>query len=113
MTQALIHPQDLESPDAPLQPVQRSVLGLLCDAQENRRHVPRLALYAAAGLNDPEPDVNNYGLRRILGSITQRLKSPTWYSSVADPTVPGGRWYLLREDLRDEVREILADDNGS
>ena len=112
MTQALINLQNLAGPDTPLQPAQRAIIGPLCDAEENQRRVPRLALYAAVGLNDPDPVVNNYGLRRILGSITQRLNSPDWYSSVGDPTVPGERWYLLREDLRDEVRQLLADDGS-
>ena len=109
MTQVPLNIQDLAGPSAPLQPAQRAILWPLCAPRENQRRVPRYALFAAAGLNDPDPVVNNYGLRRILGSITQRLNSPAWYRSVGDPTVPGGRWYLLSEDLRDGVRDILAD----
>ena len=100
--------QGLTSDDRPLQPAQAAILRQLCHAQDIRGRVSRHALYAAADLNDPDPDDNNRGLRRVLGSITQRLNSPDWYSSVEDPTAPGGRWYLLREDLRDELCEIIA-----
>ena len=108
MTQALNNLQGLVGPDMPLQPAQRAILGPLCDAEGNQRRVSRLVLLAAAGLSDPDPVVNSYGLRRILGSITQRLNSSDWYVSMADPIAPGGRSYILREDLRDELFEILA-----
>ena len=101
--------QGLTADDRPLQPAQAAILRQLCHPQDIRGRVSRHALYAAADLNDPDPDDNNRGLRRVLGSITQRLNNPDWYSSVEDPTAPGGRWYLLREDLRDELCEILAD----
>ncbi len=101
--------QGLTADDRPLQPAQAAILRQLCHAQDNQGRVSRHALYAAADLNDPDPNDNNRGLRRVLGSITQRLNSPDWYSSVGDPTAPGGRWYLLRKDLRDELCEILTD----
>ena len=109
MIQASINLQALTDPDRPLQPAQTAILRLLCHAQDIQGRVPRHALYAAADLNDPNPDNNNRGLRRILGSITQRLGSPDWYNSVENTTVAGERWYLLREDLRDKVSEILTD----
>lgn len=108
MTQVQTRLQNLAYPDMPLQPAQRAMLGLFCDAADLQQPVSRLALYAVAGLNDPNPIVNNYGLRRILGSITQRLNTPSWYRPQEAPAADGGRQYHLREDLRDGVRDILA-----
>lgn len=109
MPQVLINLQNLADPFTPLEPAQSAILRLLCEAQENGGRVPRQRLYATAELNDPNPVNNNYGLRRIIGSITQRLNSSDWYIAAEDRTVPGGRWYRLRENLRDGVCEILAD----
>ncbi len=107
MEQADINLQALMDPENPLDPKQWATLWHLCEAEENSRRVPRDTLFGATGLNDADPVMNDYGLRRILGSITQRLNTSTWYSSERDATVAGERWYLLREDLRDAVRDLL------
>ena len=107
MPQDLINLQNLTEP--PLEPAQRAILRLLCDALENGGRVPRQCLYATAELNDSNPVSNDYGLRRIIGSITQRLNSSDWYIAEEDRTVPGGRWYRLRANLSDGVCEILAE----
>jgi hypothetical protein len=108
MELANINLQALMDPDNPLDPTQMAMLWHLCEAEENGGRVPRGTLYVATGLIDPDPVVNNYGFRRILGSITQRLNTSAWYRSERDATVAGGRWYLLREDLRDPVRNLLT-----
>ena len=100
--------QALMDPNDPLDSTQRAILWHLCEAEIDRGRVTRGTLLEATGLIDPDPVVNDYGLRRKLGSITQRLNTSAWYRSERDGTVHGGRWYLLREDLRDAVRDLLT-----
>ena len=101
----------LTDPENPIAPSQRAVLTLLSDVEGIRgqtRGVPRIFLFAATGLNSPDPKENDYGLRRILGSISQRLNSSAWYRSREAAAAEGGRQYHLRSDLRDVVREVLV-----
>ena len=108
MTQSDINLQALIDPDNPLDPTQREILRIFCEAAENGEHVPRFTLYAAASLNDPDPDVNNYGLRRKLGSITQRVGTSAWYRSEVAAAAAGGRQYQLRKNLRDVMCDVLT-----
>ena len=94
--------------ETPLREKQRAVLGLLCNVEENGRRVSRRAFYGAVGLRDENPSANDYGLRRILGSITQRCGSSDWYLSERDANAPEERWYSLPEDWRDVVCGMLA-----
>lgn len=107
MTQSNINLQALIDPDNPLDPTQWEILRRLCEAAENGEWVPRLALYAAVGLDDPDPDVNSYGLRRKLGSITQRLGTSAWYRADVAAAAVGGRRYRLPDDLCDAMCDLL------
>lgn len=103
-----INLQAVMDPNDPLDSTQRAILWHLCEAEIDRGRVTRGTLLEVTGLIDPDPVVNDYGLRRKLGSITQRLGTSAWYRSERDVTVAGERWYQLREDLRDSVRDLLT-----